>query len=114
MYLLPQDPESKTFTSSCLQQQKIRRKQKDSYIRHEQIILLIGACVHAGLVAQSCLILVTPLTVAGQALLFMGFSWQEYWSVLPLPPGDLPDPEIKPVISCISCIAGRTTGEAPN
>ena len=53
--------------------------------------------MHAGLVAQSCLILVTPWTVAGQALLFMGFSWQEYWSVLPLPPGDLPDPEIKPV-----------------
>ena len=27
----------------------------------------------------------------------MGFSRQEYWSVLPcLPPGDLPDPGIKP------------------
>ena len=35
---------------------------------------------------------VTPWTVARQALLFMGFSRQEYWSGLPFPPpGDLPD-----------------------
>ena len=35
--------------------------------------------------------------VACQAPLFMGFSRQEYWSVLPFPsPGDLPDPGIKP------------------
>ena len=39
----------------------------------------------------------TPWTVARQAPLFMGFSRQEYWSELPfLPPGDLPDPGIKP------------------
>ena len=36
-------------------------------------------------------------TVACQALLSMGFSRQEYWSGLPFPPpGDLPDPRIKP------------------
>ena len=37
--------------------------------------------------------LCSPLrTVARQALLFMGFSRQEYWSGLPFPPpGDLPD-----------------------
>ena len=30
-------------------------------------------------------------------LLSMGFSWQEYWSGLPLPPpGDLPNPGIEP------------------
>ena len=40
----------------------------------------------------------TPWTVAHQAPLSMGLSRQEYWSRLPcLPPGDLPDPEIKPV-----------------
>ena len=40
----------------------------------------------------------TPRTVAGQALRSMGFSRQEYWSVLPFSPaGDLPDPEIEPV-----------------
>ena len=38
-----------------------------------------------------------PRTVAHQALLSMGFSWQEYWSELPFPsPGDLPDPGIEP------------------
>ena len=40
----------------------------------------------------------TPLTVAHQAPLFMGFSRQEYWSGLPFPsPVDLPDLGIKPV-----------------
>ena len=49
------------------------------------------------LVAQSCLTLVTPWTVACQAPLSMRFSRQEYWSVLPFPsPGDLPDPGIEP------------------
>ena len=36
-----------------------------------------------------------PLTVVYQASLSMGFSRQEYWSVLPFPsPGDLSDPGI--------------------
>ena len=43
-----------------------------------------------------------------QAPLSMKFSTQEYWSGLPcLPPGDLPDPEIKPVSSVFCCIPGR-------
>ena len=38
----------------------------------------------------------TPWTVAHQAPLSMGFSWQEYWSGVPFPlPGNLPDPGIK-------------------
>ena len=42
----------------------------------------------------SCVrLFVTPWTVAHQAPPSMGFSRQEYWSVLPFPsPGDLPDP----------------------
>ena len=37
-------------------------------------------------------------TVARQAPLSMGFSRQEYWSgLLCLPPGDPPDPRIKPI-----------------
>ena len=37
----------------------------------------------------------TLWTVARQAPLSMGFSWQEYWSGLPCPPpGDLPHPGI--------------------
>ena len=38
-----------------------------------------------GLVVKSCLTLVTPLTLACQAPLSMGFSGQEYWSGLPFP-----------------------------
>ena len=41
-------------------------------------------------------LIATPWTVAGPAPLSMGFSRQEYWSVLPCPPPrDLPDPRIK-------------------
>ena len=50
-------------------------------------------CVHA----QLCLTLATLWTVARQAPLSMGFFRQEYWDGLPFPPpGDLPDPGIKP------------------
>ena len=48
-------------------------------------------------VAQSCLTLCDPMTVAYQAPLFMGFSRQEYWSGLPFPSlRDLPNPGIEP------------------
>ena len=48
--------------------------------------------------AQSCLTLCDPMDcIALQAPLSMGFSRQEYWSgLLYPPPGDLPDPGIKP------------------
>ena len=47
---------------------------------------------------QSCLILYEPWVVAHQVLLSIGFSRQEYWSRLPCtPPGDLPEPGIKPM-----------------
>ena len=50
-----------------------------------------------GLVTKSCLILVTPWTVACQVPLSLGFSRQEYWSGLAFPSlGDLPDPGIEP------------------
>ena len=39
----------------------------------------------------------TIWTVVCQAPLSKGFSRQEYWSGLPSPPGDLPDPGIEPV-----------------
>ena len=49
------------------------------------------------LVTQFVQVFVTPWTVAHQALLFMEFSRQEYWSELTFPfPGDLPDPGIEP------------------
>ena len=47
--------------------------------------------------AQSCALLVTPLTIAHQAALSMESSRHVYWSRLPFPsPGDLPDPGIEP------------------
>ena len=54
----------------------------------------------------------TPWTVTRQIPLSMGFSRQEYWSVLPCPsPGDLPDPGIQPMSPAL---AGRFfTAEPP-
>ena len=50
---------------------------------------------------------VTPWTVAPQAPLPMGFSRQEYWSGLPCPPpGDVPDPRIKPTFLLFPAFAG--------
>ena len=59
------------------------------------------------LVAQLCPTLVTPWTVAFQALLSMKFSRQVYWSWLPFPtPGDLPDQEIEPASLASPALAG--------
>ena len=56
----------------------------------------------------------TPWTVAHQAPLAMGFSRQEYWSELPFPPpGDFPDPEIKPVSLVSPALAGRFLTNEP-
>ena len=50
----------------------------------------------SGLVAKSCLTLVTPWTVAYQAPLSVELSRQEYWRGLPFPsPEDLPNPGIE-------------------
>ena len=52
-------------------------------------------CVELSL--QACLTLQDLWTVASQALMFMGFSRQEYWSGLPSPPSaDLADGGVKP------------------
>ena len=45
---------------------------------------------------------VTLRIIAHQAPLSRGFSWQEYWSGLPCsPPGDLPNPGLKPASLCL-------------
>ena len=54
-----------------------------------------------------------PWTVAQQAPLSVGFSRQEYWSRLPCPPpGELPNPGIKPTSLMSPALAGEffTTG----
>ena len=50
---------------------------------------------------------VTPWTVAHQAPLSMGFSRQEYWSVLPFPPPrDLPYPGMETESLLSDALAG--------
>ena len=58
-----------------------------------------------------------PWTVACQASLSMGFSGQEYWRGLLLPPlGDLPNPGIEPTSLMSPALAGRffATGATKN
>ena len=53
-------------------------------------VCVLSCCSHVQFFA-------TPWTVARQAPLSMEFSRQKYWNGLPWPPpGDLPDPGIKP------------------
>ena len=69
------------------------RKQKPGETQDD--FFIICAFVHVQLL-QSCLIICDPVDC--QAPLSMGILQQEYWSGLPCPPpGDLPDPGIKPV-----------------
>ena len=57
---------------------------------------------------------VTPMDLARQAPLCMGFSRQEYWSGLPFPiPGDLPDPGIEAVSLSSLALAGRFFSNEP-
>jgi len=57
---------------------------------------------------QSCPILCDLMDCSPQAPLPMGFSRQEYWSELSHPPpGDLPDPGIKPVSLTSPALVGR-------
>ena len=79
--------------------------------------LLILLCVHAKSLLLLLLLLShfshvrlfeTLWTIAHQAPLSMEFSRWEYWSGFPRPPpGDLPDPEIKPTSLMSPALAGR-------
>ena len=56
---------------------------------------------------QFCLTLCDPMDCSYQAPLSMGFSRQEYWSGLPCPPpGQIPDPWIKPTFLMSPTLAG--------
>ena len=75
---------------------------------HQCVYLCV--CVSCSVVFDS----VTPLTIAHQALLSMGFPRQEYWRGLPLPsPEDIPDPGIKPVSPVSPALTGRFFATAP-
>ena len=61
---------------------------------------------------QSYPTLCDPMDLSPPGSSVHGFSRQEYWSGLPCPPpGDLPDPRIKP-LSLISCIGRQVLGSS--
>ena len=65
-----------------------------------------------GLVTESCPTLVSPWTVALQALVSMGLPRQGYWSGLPVPfPGYLPDTGMEPGSPALK--AGSLPAEPP-
>ena len=67
---------------------------------------LLIVCVHAQSLTGPTLC--NPMNCNLQASLSMGFSRQEYWSGLPFPPpGDLPDPGMKPVCSALPTLTGK-------
>ena len=91
----------------------------------------IYACRHITFPCHACMLCMlshfrcvqlfaTPWTTTRQAPLSMEFCRQEYWSGSPCPlPGDLPEPEIKPVSLMSPALAGgffttSTTWEAQN
>ena len=57
----------------------------------KELVLRCSTCMRAQLLShvQLC---VTLWAAVNQAPQSMGFSRQEYWSGVPFPPGDLPDP----------------------
>ena len=56
---------------------------------------------------QSCLTLYDPMDCSPTGSSVIGFSRQEYWSGLPCPPpGDLPNPGIKPTSPAAPACAG--------
>ena len=71
----------------------VRKQCLTSYVYFINLFLIPAACSVALVVSDS---LWLPWTVARQAPLSMGISWQEYWSGLSCPPPrDLPDPRIE-------------------
>ena len=65
-------------------------------------------------VFSSVQLFLIPWTVVHQALLFMEFSRQEYWSGLPFPsPRDLCEPGIKPESFVSPALAGRFLTTVP-
>ena len=70
---------------------ELRGLEEESGIKVSILLLaIVQVCV---VVAQSCLTLCDPWTVAHQAPLSMGFFRQEYWSGLPFPsPGESSQP----------------------
>ena len=72
--------------------------------------------MHAGMPSAQLLsrvqLFATPWTVARMPPMFMGLSWQVYWSGLLFPsPGDLPEPATEPASPALA--GGFFTTEPP-
>ena len=80
------------------------------------IIQLNLLSLHCAKSLQSCPTLCDPVDHSPSGSTVHGFSRQEYWSGLPLPPpGDLPDPGIEPKSLMSPALAGRFfTTSAPS
>ena len=76
----------------------------------------VCVCMCCMCVLSCARLFVKPQTLARQAPLSMGFSRQEYWSVLPFPPpGDLPDAGINPAsLASPELAGGFFTTEPPH
>ena len=71
-------------------------------------------CVVVFELLSSVWLFATPLTVAYEASLSMGFSRQEYWSGLPFPsPESLPNSGIKPMSLAFLALGGRLFTSVP-
>ena len=63
---------------------------------------------------QSCLTLCDPMDCSLLGSSGTGFSWQENWSGVPFPtPGDLPNPEIRPMSLMSPALAGGSFTTEP-
>ena len=96
----------------------LREEQESSQHHHVPHPVQMCGC-RSSKVGFVCPAVCNPMTgpVAHQAPLSMGFSWQEQWSEFPfLPPGDLPDPGIKPTQGsnpCLLCLLHWQAGSLP-
>ena len=79
---------------------------------HTQIYIYMYVCMLSRL--SQVQLFATLWTIAHQAPLSMGFSRKEYWNKLPCPPpGDLPDPGIKPASLTSPALVGSFFTTAP-
>ena len=105
---LPYSPGTSWLLVSSLIAEKVQRK-------GGEVAPPCGLCYPPAPWSFACLLscfshvrLWTVWTVTGQIPLSGGFSRKEYWSgVLYLPPGDLPNPGVKPKSLTSSALAGR-------
>ena len=86
------------FRNGFLKQTAKEHRKTISHIQSQTLEFVAGHHMGGGgLVAQLCLTLAAPWTVAHQAPVSMGFSRQGDWSGLPCPfPENLPNPGMEP------------------